>query len=58
MIPFQFDLDSISQHVTKYSVELRPGINLELERTKLQDFANCLIDQFPGVFESRGKSFG
>lgn len=52
MIPFRFDLESLSQHVVKYSVEVRPGINLELERTKLQDFANCLVDQFPGVFET------
>jgi len=52
MVPFRFDLDSISQHVIKYSVEVRPGINLELERTKLQDFANCLVDQFPAVFET------
>jgi hypothetical protein len=52
MIPFRFDLDSISQHVIKYGVEVRPGINLELERTKLQDFANCLIDQFRSVFET------
>ena len=48
----RFDLDSISQHIIKYGVEIRPGINLELERTKLQDFANCLIDQFPAVFET------
>ena len=52
MISHRFDLDSISQHIIKYGVEIRPGINLELERTKLQDFANCLIDQFPGVFET------
>ncbi len=52
MTPFRFDPDSISQHIVKYGVEIRPGINLELERTKLQDFANCLIDQFRGVFET------
>jgi len=52
MTSHRFDLDSISQHIIKYGVEIRPGISLELERTKLQDFANCLIDQFPAVFET------
>lgn len=52
MIPFRFEPSLISQQVIKYGVDVRPGINLELERTKLQDFANCLIEQFPGLFET------
>lgn len=49
---YQFDIQYISQHVVKYGVDVRPVIVLEQEKTKLQDYCNWLIEQFPTVFET------
>jgi len=49
---YQFDKEHISQHVVKYGVDVRPAIVLEQDRTKLQDYCNALIEQFPQVFET------
>ncbi len=47
-----FDIESISQHIVKYGVDVRPPIVPEQEKTKLQDYCNWLIEQFPEVFET------
>ena len=49
---YQFDEEHISQHVVKYGVDVRPAIVLEQDKTKLQDYCNALIEQFPQVFET------
>ena len=49
---YQFDKEHISQHVVKYGVDIRPIITLKQEKTKLQDYCNWLIEQFPEVFET------
>ena len=49
---YQFDKDHISQHVVKYGVDVRPAIVLTQDKTKLQDYCNALIEQFPQVFET------
>jgi hypothetical protein len=49
---YQFDIGHISQHVTKYGVHIQPAITLKDEKTKLQDYCNWLIEQFPQVFET------
>ncbi len=49
---YQFDKEHISQHVVKYGVDVRPAIILEQDKTKLQDYCNALIEQFPQVFET------
>ena len=49
---YQFDKEYISQHVVKYGVDVRPPIVLEQEKTKLQDYCNWLIEQFPQAFET------
>ncbi|OEU60146.1 MAG: hypothetical protein BBJ57_11695 [Desulfobacterales bacterium PC51MH44] len=49
---YQFDKEHISQHMVKYGVDIRPPIMLEQDKTKLQDYCNALIDQFPQVFET------
>ena len=49
---YQFGIEQISQHIVKYGVHLQPGISLKDEKTKLQDYANWLIEQFPDVFET------
>jgi hypothetical protein len=49
---YQFDKEHISQHIVKYGVDIRPAIGLEQDKTKLQDYCNALIEQFPQVFET------
>lgn len=49
---YQFDIEHISQHIVKYGLDVRPTITLEQEKTKLQDYCNWLIEQFPQVFET------
>lgn len=49
---YQFDTDNVSQHVVKYGVDTRPALTPEQDRTKLQDYGNWLVEQFPEVFET------
>lgn len=49
---YQFDKEHISQHVVKYGVDVQPPIVLKQDKTKLQDYCNALIEQFPQVFET------
>jgi len=49
---YQFDKERISQHIVKYGVDARPPILPEQDRTKLQDYGNWLVEQFPEVFET------
>jgi len=49
---YLFDKEHISQHVVKYGVDIRPAIGLKQDKTKLQEYCNWLIEQFPEVFET------
>lgn len=49
---YQFDKEKISQHIVKYGVDTRPPILPDQDRTKLQDYANWLVEQFPEAFET------
>jgi hypothetical protein len=49
---YQFDKEKISQHVVKYGVDTRPSLLPEQDRTRLQDYGNWLVEQFPEVFET------
>jgi hypothetical protein len=49
---YQFDKEKISQHIVKYGVDTRPAILPEQDRTKLQDYGNWLVSEFPDVFET------
>jgi hypothetical protein len=49
---YQFDKEKVSQHVVKYGVDTRPPLAPEQDRTKLQDYSNWLVEQFPEVFET------
>lgn len=49
---YQFSLENVSQHIVKYGVDIRPAISPEQDRTKLQDYGNWLVEQFPDVFET------
>jgi hypothetical protein len=49
---YQFDKEKVSQHIVKYGVDMRPAVLPEQDRTKLQDYGNWLVEQFPEVFET------
>jgi len=49
---YLFDTEKISQHIVKYGVDMRPAVQPEQDRAKLQDYGNWLIAKFPEVFET------
>ena len=49
---YQFDTEHISQHIVKFGVHIQPAISPKDDKTKLQDYCNWLIGQFPEVFET------
>lgn len=49
---YQFEKENISQHIVKYGVHVQPAVTLKDDKTKLQDYCNWLIEQFPEVFET------
>jgi hypothetical protein len=49
---YLFNTEHISQHIVKYGVDIRPPIVPDQEKTKLQDYCNWLIEQFPEAFET------
>ena len=49
---YQFSTDSITQHIVKYGVDIRPVLAPETDRAKLQDYGNWLVAQFPDIFET------
>ena len=49
---YQFDKENISQHIVKFGVHIQPAISPKDDKTKLQDYCNWLIGQFPEVFET------
>ena len=49
---YQFETGHISQHIVKFGVHVQPVISPKDDKTKLQDYCNWLIEQFPQVFET------
>jgi hypothetical protein len=49
---YQFDTEHISQHIVKFGVHIQPPISPKDDKTKLQDYCNWLIGQFPETFET------
>lgn len=49
---YQFDKELVSQHIIKYGVHIQPATTLKDDKTKLQDYCNWLIEQFPEAFET------
>ena len=49
---FSFGPNHIDDHMEKVGVDVRPVIECKMERTKLFEFGNRLVDQYPGLFES------
>jgi hypothetical protein len=49
---YLFDTEHISQHLVKFGVNIQPAFSPKDDKTKLQDYCNWLIEQFPQVFET------
>ena len=49
---YEFSTDSVSQHIVKYGVDIRPALSPEQDRVGLQEYGNWLVGQFPVVFET------
>jgi len=49
---YQFEKENISQHIVKYGAHIQPAVTLKDDKTKLQDYCNWLIEQFPEAFET------
>lgn len=52
MEEFRFSVNRIDDHVEKIGVDVRPILEMRLEKTKLFDFANELIEKYPMLFDS------
>jgi len=52
MQDFKFSVNRIDDHVERIGVDVRPILEIKLEKTKLFDFANKLIEEYPMLFES------
>lgn len=50
---YLFREELITQHITKYGVDIRPVIHAKNELPKLQQYGNWLIDEYPNAFESQ-----
>jgi len=52
MATFEFNKDTIGQHIVQYGVDVRPALSLKSDRQKLLDYCQWLTDEFPEVFET------
>lgn len=50
--PFIFSKSKIDEHIEKVGVDIRPVIECKLDRVKLFDIGQKLVDKYPNLFES------
>ena len=50
--PFKFTKSKIDEHTIKVGVDIRPVIETKLDRVKLFDVGQKLVDKYPNLFES------
>ena len=50
--PFKFSKSKIDDHTEKVGVDIRPVIECKLDRVKLFDIGQQLVDKYPNLFES------
>jgi len=51
-VPFEFSHTYIDDHTEKVGIDIRPVIEYKLDRHKLFEFGNKLVDKYPNLFES------
>jgi hypothetical protein len=56
MQDFCFSQGNIEDHVEKIGIDVRPIIECKLEKTKLFELTNALIEEYPNLFESSVQS--
>lgn len=50
--PFIFSPSHIDHHTESVGIDIRPVIECKIERVKLFDFGNKIVDKYPNLFES------
>ncbi|MBW7989167.1 MAG: hypothetical protein FVQ84_04005 [Planctomycetes bacterium] len=50
--PFNFSINKIADHMEKVGVDIRPVIEVKLDREKLYGFGSKLVEKYPNLFES------
>lgn len=50
--PFRFSRTKVDEHIEKVGVDIRPVIECKLDRVKLFDLGQKLVDKYPNIFES------
>jgi hypothetical protein len=50
--PFKFSKTKIDEHTQKVGIDIRPVIECKLDRVKLFDIGQKLVDKYPNLFES------
>lgn len=50
--PFVFSKSKIDEHIEKVGIDIRPVIECKLDRVKLFDIGQKLVDKYPNLFES------
>jgi len=54
--PFDFSRSRIDDHAEKVGIDIRPVVEIKLDRDKLYRFGADLIDMYPNLFESQVQS--
>jgi hypothetical protein len=54
--PFDFSPNRIDDHAEKVGIDIRPVVEIKLDRDKLYRFGVDLIDMYPNLFESQVQS--
>ena len=49
---YRFEVEKISQHVVKYSVDIRPPILPESGLAEIRSYGDWLVERFPGLYET------
>jgi hypothetical protein len=52
MATIKISQERIDEHIEKIGVDIRPAIECRMERQKLFDFSNALVEKWPRLFES------
>lgn len=50
--PFRFSGTKVDEHIEKVGIDIRPVIECKLDRVKLFDLGQKLVDKYPNIFES------
>ena len=49
---YQFDCEHITQRIIKFGIDITPAVTPEQDKTRLQDYCNWLLSEFPQTYET------